>query len=219
MAVKRRDVSSIPDLTSSMKGGSDGLKLKMVDFDNEILRLNYESLGCTQRMVSELEKMNDEGVMTLAALESQDEQLDKLEENLHQINNDISAIRSDISKMEQCCCFPLSCIPLRCFRRNEDTSQNIHSLASSSIVVKHRSSQKRDELLKTRLTDNTIESEIDDNLRHVNETLNSMKHLAVDINVQLSIQEPKIDRIQNLIETSDLAMHGANEKVKKLLTE
>ncbi|PIO71696.1 hypothetical protein TELCIR_06396, partial [Teladorsagia circumcincta] len=98
----------IPNLKPLSKGeGNERLKLKIVDFDAEILRMNYEALGCTHRMVAELEKMNEEGVMTLSALENQDEQLDKLEANLHQINDDISAVTSDITKMERCCCFPI----------------------------------------------------------------------------------------------------------------
>ncbi|VDO23791.1 unnamed protein product [Haemonchus placei] len=73
MAVKRDDVESIPNLKPLSKGeGNERLKLKIVDFDAEILRMNYEALGCTQRMVAELEKMNEEGVMTLSALENQD---------------------------------------------------------------------------------------------------------------------------------------------------
>ncbi|KAK5971812.1 SNARE domain protein [Trichostrongylus colubriformis] len=220
MAVKRDDVESIPNLKPLSKGeGNERLKLKIVDFDAEILRMNYEALGCTHRMVAELEKMNEEGVMTLSALENQDEQLDKLEANLHQINDDISAVTSDITKMERCCCFPVLCLPLRRFRRNKDKESNIRAVASSSIVVKHRPSQKPDGAFIPRLTDTVVEDEIEDNLRQVNETLDNIKHLAVDINVQLSIQEPKIDRIQNLIDTSDLAMDGANEKVKRLLSD
>ncbi|XGW32255.1 hypothetical protein V3C99_017079 [Haemonchus contortus] len=219
MAVKRDDIESIPNLKPLSKGeGNERLKLKIVDFDAEILRMNYEALGCTQRMVAELEKMNEEGVMTLSALENQDEQLDKLEANLHQINDDISAVTSDITKMERCCCFPKICFSLKRLRRNKDKENDVRAAASSSIVVKRKASQKRDGAFMTRLTDTVVEGEIEDNLRHVNETLDNIKHLAADINVQLSIQEPKIDRIQNLMETSDIAMDGANEKVKRLLS-
>ncbi|KAK6009000.1 SNARE domain protein [Ostertagia ostertagi] len=221
MAVKRIDVESIPNLKPLSKGeGNERLKLKIVDFDAEILRMNYEALGCTHRMVAELEKMNEEGVMTLSALENQDEQLDKLEANLHQINDDISAVTSDITKMERCCCFPILCFPLKRFRRNKDIEDNARAAVSSSIVVKHRSSQKSGSgAFLTRLTGAVVEDEIEDNLRQVNETLDNIKHLAVDINVQLSIQEPKLDRIQSLMETSDMAMDGANEKVKRLLSD
>lgn len=219
MAVKRGDVDSIPSLKPLAGGGSERMKLKIVDFDAEILRMNYESLACTHRMVGELERMNEDGVMTLSALEVQDEQLDKLEANLHQINDDISAVRDDIKKMERCCCFPMLCLPLKRFRRNYKNECNVRSAASSSIIVKHRPVQSRDGAFITKLTEDSIEDEIEDNLRQVNETLDSIKHLAVDINVQLSIQEPKIDRIQSLIETSDLAMDGANESVKRLLSD
>ncbi|EPB80575.1 SNARE domain protein [Ancylostoma ceylanicum] len=170
-------------------------------------------------MVAELEKINEDGVMALSALENQDEQLDKLESNLHQINDDISAVRNDIKKMERCCCFSLLCLPLKRFRKNKD-KENKERAVASSIIVKNRSSvRRRDADFIPKLTEDAIENEIEGNLRQVDDTLNSIKHLAVDINVQLSIQEPKLDRIQNLMENSDLAMGGANERVKKLLSD
>ncbi|VDM74262.1 unnamed protein product [Strongylus vulgaris] len=171
-------------------------------------------------MAAELEKINEEGVVTLAALENQDEQLDKLECNLHQINDDISAVKKDIKKMERCCCFHFLCLPITRFRKNKDREVRERT-AASSIIFKHRASlvKRRSGAFIPRLTEDAIEHEIEDNLRQVDETLNSIKHLAVDINVQLSIQEPKLDRIQELIENSDLAMGGANAKVKKLLSE
>ncbi|ETN70670.1 hypothetical protein RB195_026125 [Necator americanus] len=220
MAVKRGDIDNFPNLKPISNQGNERLRLKMVDFDAEILRMNSEALGCTNRMVGELEKINEEGVMTLAALENQDEQLDKLEENLHQINDDISAVKNDIKKMERCCCFNLLCLPLKRFRRNKDKDMK-ERIVASSIVVNHRSSNRkgRDGAYIPRLTDDAVENEIEDNLRQVDETLNSIKHLAVDINVQLSIQEPKLDRIRDLMENSDLAMGGANERVKRLLSE
>ncbi|EYB96665.1 hypothetical protein Y032_0148g2658 [Ancylostoma ceylanicum] len=219
MAVKRGDIDNFPNLTPPSDQGNERLKLKMVDFDAEILRLNYEALGCTNRMVAELEKINEDGVMALSALENQDEQLDKLESNLHQINDDISAVRNDIKKMERCCCFSLLCLPLKRFRKNKD-KENKERAVASSIIVKNRSSvRRRDADFIPKLTEDAIENEIEGNLRQVDDTLNSIKHLAVDINVQLSIQEPKLDRIQNLMENSDLAMGGANERVKKLLSD
>ncbi|EYB96664.1 hypothetical protein Y032_0148g2658 [Ancylostoma ceylanicum] len=199
MAVKRGDIDNFPNLTPPSDQGNERLKLKMVDFDAEILRLNYEALGCTNRMVAELEKINEDGVMALSALENQDEQLDKLESNLHQINDDISAVRNDIKKMERCCCFSLLCLPLKRFRKNKD-KENKERAVASSIIVKNRSSvRRRDADFIPKLTEDAIENEIEGNLRQVDDTLNSIKHLAVDINVQLSIQEPKLDRIQNLV--------------------
>ncbi|KAL6722759.1 hypothetical protein Aduo_017850 [Ancylostoma duodenale] len=219
MAVKRGDIDNFPNLTPPSDQGNERLKLKMVDFDAEILRLNYEALGCTNRMVAELEKINEDGVMALAALENQDEQLDKLESNLHQINDDISAVRNDIKKMEKCCCFSFLCLSLKRFRKNKDKENKERAVASSIIVKNRPSIRRRDADFIPKLTEDAIENEIEGNLRQVDDTLNSIKHLAVDINVQLSIQEPKLDRIQNLMENSDLAMGGANERVKKLLSD
>ncbi|RCN51088.1 SNARE domain protein [Ancylostoma caninum] len=219
MAVKRGDIDNFPNLAPPSDQGNERLKLKMVDFDAEILRLNYEALGCTNRMVAELEKINEDGVMALAALENQDEQLDKLESNLHQINDDISAVRNDIKKMERCCCFNFLCLPLKRYRKNKDKENKERAVASSIIVKNRPSIRRRNADFIPKLTEDAIEDEIEGNLRQVDDTLNSIKHLAVDINVQLSIQEPKLDRIQDLMENSDLAMGGANERVKKLLSD
>ncbi|KHJ97155.1 SNARE domain protein [Oesophagostomum dentatum] len=122
--------------------------------------------------------------------------------------------------MERCCCFHLLCLPFKKFRKNKEKKSK-EAVMASSIVFKHRSMSvpAKNGAFIPRLTEDAVEDEIEDNLRQVDETLNSIKHLAVDINVQLSIQEPKLDRIQELIENSDLAMGGAKERVKKLLAD
>uniref|UniRef100_A0A1I7WRF8 t-SNARE coiled-coil homology domain-containing protein n=1 Tax=Heterorhabditis bacteriophora TaxID=37862 RepID=A0A1I7WRF8_HETBA len=114
--------------------------------------------------------------------------------------------------------------PFKCFR----TSKNEHiqeQTAQSSIIVKHNSIRHQGPFIK-RLTNDVVEEEIEGNLKQVDDTLNSIKHLAIDMNVQLSIQEPKLDRIHQLsnlyitiYKNSDIAMDGANERVKKLLDE
>ena len=50
-----------------------------------------------------------------------------------------------------------------------------------------------------RLTENPLEEELEKNLIHVDERLESIRNIAIDIDVQLRIQEPKIDRIQILV--------------------
>uniref|UniRef100_A0A1I7WJX4 Uncharacterized protein n=1 Tax=Heterorhabditis bacteriophora TaxID=37862 RepID=A0A1I7WJX4_HETBA len=64
---------NIPTIRSSSTcKGSERLKLKIVDFDAEIIRINSEALDCTRRMVTELDKINEEGMVALASLENQD---------------------------------------------------------------------------------------------------------------------------------------------------
>uniref|UniRef100_A0A1I7UQ41 t-SNARE coiled-coil homology domain-containing protein n=1 Tax=Caenorhabditis tropicalis TaxID=1561998 RepID=A0A1I7UQ41_9PELO len=68
-----------------------------------------------------------------------------------------------------------------------------------------------------RLTCDTIEDELERNLMQVDQGLESVKNLAVEMHVQLKMQEPKLNRIEELTETNDCVVEGVNDKVKKLL--
>ena len=50
-----------------------------------------------------------------------------------------------------------------------------------------------------RLTHDSIEDELEKNLIHADQALESIRHMAIDINVQLKMQDPKIDRISNMV--------------------
>lgn len=100
------------------------------------------------------------------------------------------------------------------------TCRNIYKWAfsprspTSSLVVKHsfNNKQKPEKYMQRwtyqshwqlsllfRLTENPLEEELEKNLIHVDERLESIRNIAIDIDVQLRIQEPKIDRIQILV--------------------
>ncbi len=53
--------------------------------------------------------------------------------------------------------------------------------------------------LEFRLTRDSIEDELEKNLIHADQALESIRHMAIDINVQLKMQDPKIDRISNMV--------------------
>ncbi|CAI5455369.1 unnamed protein product [Caenorhabditis angaria] len=213
------------------------IKLKLIDFDSEIAKLNMQSLESTRHMLQDLDQMNNEGFRTLAALEDQDEQLDKIEEHLTTVNKDLNVVSDNVNDMEHycgCSFFKLLCAPIKCLRKKRERDQikeevlehMANSMSNSSgekeAVVTFRSSNKRRESsangeFMKRLTNDTIEEEIERNMMQLDQGLESIKHLAVDMHVQLKIQEPKLDRIEELTETNDIVVEGVNDKVRKLL--
>uniref|UniRef100_A0A8R1I0X7 t-SNARE coiled-coil homology domain-containing protein n=2 Tax=Caenorhabditis japonica TaxID=281687 RepID=A0A8R1I0X7_CAEJA len=190
-----------------------------------------QSLESSLQMIQDLEQMNIDGVQTVAALEDQDEQLDKIEANLSKVNDDLNVVSHNVTDMEHCGCniFRILCAPFKYFRKRESdiikeevlekfTNNKLKQKDDDTVIF--RSSNKRREstgdFLK-RLTCDTIEDELEKNLIHIDQGIECVKNLAIDMHVQLKIQEPKLDRIEELTETNDSVVEGVNDKVKKLL--
>ncbi|CAB3399300.1 unnamed protein product [Caenorhabditis bovis] len=207
------------------------IKLRLIDFDAEIAKLNLQSLESSRRILKDLDEMNADGVHTLAALEDQDEQLDKIEENLSRVNEDLNIVSESVRNMNKCCgckIMRILCFPFNRFRKRErdiikdEIMENLKTSSppkEGSPVIFRNSSKRREsggEFIK-RLTCDAIEDELEKNMMQVDEHLESIKNLAVDLHVQLKIQEPKLDRIEELTETNDFVVEGVNDKVKKLL--
>lgn len=209
------------------------IKLKMVDLDAEIAKLNVQSLESSIQMIRNLDQMNVEAVQTTAALEDQDEQLDNIEANLSKVIDDLNVVSHNITAMEHYCgcgIFRILCAPFKYFRKRERdiikeevlekmTSPKNRRKEENNTVI-FRSSNKRREStgdFMKRLTCDTIEDELERNLMQIDQGLESVKNLAVEMHVQLKMQEPKLNRIEELTETNDSVVEGVNDKVKKLL--
>ncbi|CAI2357002.1 unnamed protein product [Caenorhabditis sp. 36 PRJEB53466] len=232
MARKTIDSLPKPIVLPSEKEVQKRIKLKMVDFDAEIAKLNVQSLESTIQMIRDLDQMNMDGVQTVAALEDQDEQLDKIEENLSKVNADLNVVSHNVTDMEHYCgcnIFRILCTPFKYFRKRERdiikeevlekmTSPKLARKEESTVIF--RSSHKRREStgdFMKRITCDTIEDELERNLIQIDQGIESVKNLAVDMHVQLKIQEPKLNRIEEMTEANDFVVEGVNDKVKKML--
>ncbi|CAD6199412.1 unnamed protein product [Caenorhabditis auriculariae] len=230
MVNKKVSIATMPDpvVLPTSEEATRRLKIKMIDLDTEITKYNLQALDSSRKMVIELETINEEGFHTLAALEEQDEQLDKIEENLTRVNADLNVVSRNIHNMEEFCgCGfkTLLCYPFRCLRKNkrnvakEEVLQSMKSTSGGEVAVTFRPSKRRESAgdFMKRLTSDTIEDELEKNLIQIDQSLESIKHLAVDMHVQLKIQEPKLERIEKMAEINDDVVDGVNERVRKLL--
>lgn len=233
MARKTLETVPEPVVLPTEQAVQKRIKLRMVDLDAEMAKLNVQALESSIQMIKDLDQMNVDAVQTTAALEDQDEQLDKIEANLSKVIDDLNVVSHNITAMEHYCgcgIFRILCAPFKYFRKRERdiikeevlekmTSPKMRRKEESSTVM-FRSSNKRREStgdFMKRLTCDTIEDELERNLIQIDQGLESVKNLAVDMHVQLKIQEPKLNRIEELTETNDCVVEGVNDKVKKLL--
>lgn len=184
-------------------------------------------------MIRDIDQMNVDAVQTTAALEDQDEQLDKIEANLSNVIDDLNVVSHNITAMEHYCgCgfFRILRAPFKYFRKRERdiikeevlekmTSPKLRRKEESNMMMFTNSSKRRESTgdFMKRLTCDAIEDELERNLMQIDQGLESVKNLAVDMHVQLKLQEPKLNRIEELTETNDFVVEGVNDKVKKLL--
>ncbi|CAI4225644.1 unnamed protein product [Auanema sp. JU1783] len=219
-------------LTDGLNALSRGKRLRIVNYDEEIAKLNKESLETSNTLVILCEEAKERGLETLAALEDQDEQLDNIENTMSKISTDMVRVRRDIRKTDQSClCYPfyssiewfrkkfnLPCL----FGESHTDTSSYKGTPLSDNGFRHSYSQRNtSRKIKKKEDDenslNSIEEEIEKNVFQVEAALESMRHVAVDIDVQLRIQEPKLDRIHHMAENNDTTMTGAQQKMKKLL--
>lgn len=182
-----------------------------------------------------VEEANEYGMKSLSDLEEQDEKLDRIEDQLMSIGDEMDAVKKDINSMQHFCA---SCI-LRCqFWRNRcagraSTSESDAEAGSSSwlsctkdnknviseqprIAVGKKKSSSPEADYIPRITNNAKEDEMDANLRSVDSLLENLKGIAIDINTELNLQQPKIDRIDQLVVSNDVAMGSNSKQLSKL---
>ncbi|PAV87022.1 hypothetical protein WR25_12695 [Diploscapter pachys] len=244
-AVRRTNAKDIPDAKVSsddisVKEKADKVRLRLVDLDEEIRRINRDALDSSRRIVCDLETINEEGVHTLAALDEQDEQLDRVEQNLTKIQDDLNSVNREITYLQAFCGIPWKkyfLAPFRCIlpqkKKGSKRKLSVYEEIQQS-VANASGSQKRQSVAEKvhgygstrrtssgdflpRLTRDSIEDELEKNLIHADQALESIRHMAIDINVQLKMQDPKIDRISNMLDRNDSEVIGMNERVRKLL--
>jgi len=87
---------------------------------------------------------------------------------------------------------------------------------TNSISVKKKTSDGKRNSVFESLTGSAVEKDLNANLDEVNAMLGTLKHLAVDINVDLSVQLPMIDHITHLVNDNEREIGTSNQRVNRL---
>ena len=195
-------------------------------------QLTDQSLESTRRMVQMTTETQEVGVTTMAALEEQGEQLDRIETGMDNINQDMRQAEKSLTQMEKCC--GLCVCPCK-------KSKNFDRDARHAGAFSGGAYDKEDEVVARqaarsgggasgrgaggqqsggyiqRVTNDAREDEMDENLGMVSNAVSNLKNMALDMGDKLEQQNVQLDRINDKAEMNDERIQDANRRAKNVL--
>lgn len=194
-------------------------------------RLTDESLESTRRMVQLTAETQEVGVNTLATLEEQGEQLDRVETGLDNINADMKKAETHLTQMEKCC--GLCLCPCN---RSKDYSKDARTTSAFSASAYEKEDQvvasqpgrqggsgrgaggqqQQSGAYIQRVTNDAREDEMEENLGLVSNAVGNLKNMALDMGNELERQNVQLDRINDKAELNDDRIQAANQRAKKI---
>ncbi|XP_072170220.1 synaptosomal-associated protein 25-like isoform X1 [Diadema setosum] len=184
-----------------------------------------ESLESTRRMLQMAEESQDMGIKTLVMLDEQGEQLDRIEEGMDQINTDMREAEKNLTGLEKCCGI---CVcpwkKLTNFEKGDDYKKtwagNDDGKVNSAQPVRmedDRDGVAGNQSMVTRITNDAREDEMDENLTQVSGIVGNLRHMAIDMQSEISAQNRQVDRIAHKAESNEVRITNADKRAKNIL--
>ncbi|XP_072032597.1 synaptosomal-associated protein 25-like isoform X2 [Amphiura filiformis] len=184
-----------------------------------------ESLESTRRMLQLSEESQDIGIKTLVMLDEQGEQLDRIEEGMDQINVDMREAEKNLTGLEKCC--GICVCPWKKFmnfeagddykktwKSNDDGKVNTGQPMS---VADDRDGPMANSSYITRITKDAREDEMDENIQQVGNIVGNLRHMAIDMQGEISTQNRQIERINEKAESNETRINEADKRAKDIL--
>lgn len=180
-----------------------------------------DTLESTRRMLSLCEESEEAGVKTLVELDSQGQQLDRIEEGMDQINADMKEAEKNLTGMEKCCglCV-LPCNKSSQFKEDESTWKGKEDGVVSSQpqrVMDDRSGLGASGGYIGRITNDAREDEMEENMGQVNTMIGNLRNMAIDMGSEIENQNRQINRINAKAGSNTVRVNMANERAGSLL--
>ncbi|XP_034149469.1 SNARE_SNAP25N and SNARE_SNAP23C domain-containing protein [Esox lucius] len=182
-----------------------------------------ESLESTRRMMQLVEESRDKGILCLVMLDEQGEQLERIEEGLDQINSDMKEAEKNLTDLGKCCCL-CSCDKLKDFEESGaykkvwgDSQDGVVSSQPSSHVADEREQMVMSGGYIHRVTNDSREDEMEENLRHVGSMLGNLKSIAQDVGNEIDTQNLQINRIDVKTNLNVSCIDAASRQAKNLM--
>jgi len=188
-------------------------------------QLTDESLDATRRMVAQMEECQDYGIRTLVALDEQGEQLERIEDAMNTVNKDMRDAEKNLAGLEKCC--GLCSCPWQKGKapRKDDEYKQIWKKNQDGKVVSSQPMNVADDrnavtiggpMIK-RVTDDAREDEMEENLNQVSSCVNNLKHMALDMNNEITTQNAQMDRLNSKVQSNKDRISDANKRAITLL--
>lgn len=190
-----------------------------------------ESLESTRRILGLAVESQDAGIKTIAMLDEQGEQLNRIEEGMDQINKDMREAEKTLTELNKCC--GLCVCP--CNRTKNFESGKAYKAtwgegdnSPSNVVSKQPGRVKNGQPQQaatgaasgnyvTRITNDAREDEMEENLTQVGSILGNLKNMALDMGNEIDAQNRQIERISEKADTNRDRIDVANARAKKLI--
>ncbi|XP_069798750.1 synaptosomal-associated protein 25-like [Dendropsophus ebraccatus] len=178
-----------------------------------------ESLNITRNMVQLVEESKDAGIKILVMLDEQGEQLDHIDKGLDHINQDMREAEKNLTDMGKCCGL-CSCDRLM----KSATSRAAWGKSSDGVVSTQPShvADERERMMMSgsyirRITKDSREDEMEENLTQVSSIVGNLRSMALDIGNEIDIQNKQVEKIMEKVAVNQDRIQEANTKAKKIL--
>eukprot|EP00090_Calanus_glacialis_P010259 TRINITY_DN18643_c0_g1_i1.p1 TRINITY_DN18643_c0_g1~~TRINITY_DN18643_c0_g1_i1.p1 ORF type:complete len:207 (-),score=73.26 TRINITY_DN18643_c0_g1_i1:74-667(-) len=179
------------------------------------------SLESTRRMMTMMEDSQATGAGTLDMLDSQGEQLNRVEGHLDNINAQMKEADKALTGMEKWC--GLFVCPWNKAKTTMDADDAIWEKNEDGAVVKRQPGVKTDQRdavggpYVQRITNDSREDEMEENMAGVGNILGNLKNMATDMGAEIEKQNKQLDLIQGKTAGADVRIEQANKRTEKLL--
>ncbi|XP_056396857.1 synaptosomal-associated protein 25-like isoform X2 [Hyla sarda] len=178
-----------------------------------------ESLNITRHMVQLVEESKDAGIKILVMLDEQGEQLDHVDKGLDQINQDMREAEKNLKDMGKCCGL-CSCDRLT----NSAINRSAWGKSNDGVVSAQPShvADERERMMMSgsyirRITKDSQEDEMEENLNQVGSIVGNLRSMALDMGNEIDIQNKQVDKIMEKVAVNQDRIQEANNKAKKIL--
>ncbi|XP_041070318.1 synaptosomal-associated protein 23-like [Carcharodon carcharias] len=190
-----------------------------------------ESLESTRRMLQMAEESRDAGGKTMIMLDEQGEQLRRIDEGLDQINQDMKEAEKNLTDLTKCCGLCVCpCSRVKNFEMQDaykkawgsDSDGNTGRVVSSQPGNMHNNHEMtgrggEGEGYITRVTNDSREDEMEDNLQQVGSIIGNLKSMAIDMGNEIDAQNKKISNIAEKADANKARIDDANLTANKLI--
>ncbi|XP_069774241.1 synaptosomal-associated protein 23-like [Narcine bancroftii] len=189
-----------------------------------------ESLESTRRMLQLAEESRDAGGKTLIMLDEQGEQLKRIDEGLDQINQDMKEAEKNLTDLSKCCGLCVCpCSRVRNFEMGDkykkawasDSDGTARVISNQPNKAQNSHEMPREsgggEAYITRITNDSREDEMEENLQQVGSIIGNLKNMAIDMGNEIEAQNNKIDHITEKADVNRARIDEANVRANKLI--
>ncbi|XP_043554271.1 synaptosomal-associated protein 23-like [Chiloscyllium plagiosum] len=201
------------------------------DIQIQANQVTDESLESTRRMLQLAEESRDAGGKTMIMLDEQGEQLRRIDEGLDQINQDMKEAEKNLTDLTKCCGLCVCpCSRVKNFEMGDaykkawgsDADGNTGKVVSNQPgnMQNHHEMARRGgegEGYIARITNDSREDEMEENLQQVGSIIGNLKNMAIDMGNEIDAQNKKIDSISGKADANKARIDEANQRANKLI--